>query len=171
MQSLDVISLNIWQIVISLCNLIILYLILRKFLYAPVRKVLAARTDAVSKQYAEADQAKEAAEADRAAWESKLSGAKDEADALIAEASARADRREQTMIAQAREKADEIVRKAQSDAALELKKAEAQIKDEIVGVSTVIAEKMLSREINAEDHRELIDSFIDQIGETDDADD
>ncbi len=33
MQSLDVISVNLWQILISLCNLLILYLILKQFLY------------------------------------------------------------------------------------------------------------------------------------------
>ena len=47
MQSLDVISINIWQIIISLCNLLIIYLILRKFLYAPVRKMLDEREQAV----------------------------------------------------------------------------------------------------------------------------
>ena len=39
------------------------------------------------------------------------------------------------------------------------------IKREIVEVSSTIAEKMLEREVNADDHRDLIDSFIDKIGE------
>ena len=42
MQSLDVISINLWQMLISLCNLVILYAILKKFLYKPVRKALEA---------------------------------------------------------------------------------------------------------------------------------
>ena len=40
MPSLDVISINLWQILISLCNLLILFLILKKFLYKPVRRVM-----------------------------------------------------------------------------------------------------------------------------------
>lgn len=40
MQSLEVFSLNLWQMLISLCNLIILFLILKKFLYKPVRRAL-----------------------------------------------------------------------------------------------------------------------------------
>ena len=43
MQSLDVISVNIWQILISLCNLVILFLILKKFLFKPVQKVTQTR--------------------------------------------------------------------------------------------------------------------------------
>ena len=50
---------------------------------------------------------------------------------------------------------------------LEKKKAQATIRDEIIDVSTMLTEKMLSREINEEDHRELISSFIDGIGEDD----
>ena len=44
MQSLDIISINIWQILISLCNLVLLFLILKKFLYKPVHNVLAQRS-------------------------------------------------------------------------------------------------------------------------------
>ena len=46
-QSLDVISVNFWQILISLANLTILFLILKKFLYKPVTKVLTDRQNAV----------------------------------------------------------------------------------------------------------------------------
>ena len=55
------------------------------------------------------------------------------------------------------------MRRAEADAQLEVKKARASIKDEIVDVSTQLAEKMLGREIKAADHRELIDSFLDGI--------
>ena len=40
MQTLEVISVNVWQIIISLCNLLILFLIIKKFLFQPVQKML-----------------------------------------------------------------------------------------------------------------------------------
>ena len=40
MQSLEVISVNIWHILISLCNLLILFLIVKRFLFKPVKKAL-----------------------------------------------------------------------------------------------------------------------------------
>ena len=49
-----------------------------------------------------------------------------------------------------------------------MKKAEEQIKREIVEVSGALTEKMLEREINAEDHRNLIDSFLEKVGEEND---
>ena len=42
-QNLDIISVNIWQILISLINLLLLFLIIKKFLYKPVKKFIAQR--------------------------------------------------------------------------------------------------------------------------------
>ena len=62
--------------------------------------------------------------------------------------------------------ADGIRRQAEEDAKLELKKAEQTIKEEIVNVGTLLAGKVLEREMNEQDHKKLIDSLIDEIGET-----
>ena len=43
MQSLDIISVNLWQILISLANLLIIFTILKRFLFKPVQKVVADR--------------------------------------------------------------------------------------------------------------------------------
>lgn len=167
MQSLEVISVNIWDILISLLNLLLIFIIFKRFLYKPVRKVLDKRKAAIDSEYAEADKAKEAADADRQAYESKLKNAQDEADDMIKSAAATADRRSAKIIEDAKVKADGIVRQAHSEIELEKKKAADDIKREIADVSTLLTEKMLEREINEKDHREFIDSFIEGIGEGD----
>ena len=167
MQPLEIISVNLWQMVISLCNLVILFLILKKFLYKPVKKVLAQRQAAVDEQYAAARQAEEDAAADKAAWEEKMQTAQDEADALIQAATVTAGRRGEDIVAQAQEKADRLVRQAQADAQLEMEKAQSAVKQEIVDISALLAEKMLQREIKTADHRTLIDAFIGGIDDGD----
>ena len=52
---------------------------------------------------------------------------------------------------------------------LERRKAEADIKENIVDISSRLAGKMLEREINPDDHRRLIDSFIEEIGDDHDS--
>lgn len=170
MQTLDVISINIWDTVISLLNLVILFLLIKKFLYKPVKKMLEARQNTIDTQYSEAEKAKEQALSDKQNYEEKLSNAKDEADSLIKSAVSTAHSREDEILAEAKQKADDIIRQAKADAQLETKKAEKAIKDEIVKVGTLIAEKMLDREINASDHKQMIDSFIEGIGDDDEAD-
>ena len=165
MQSLEVISVNIWDILISLLNLLLIFLLFKYFLYKPVRKVLDKRKQAIDLQYSAADEAKKSALADKQTYEERLKTVETQADEMIKTAAATADRRSTKIIDDAREKADGIIRQAQSEAELEKKRAEDDIRREIADVSALLTEKMLEREIDKNDHREFIDSFIQGIGE------
>lgn len=167
MQSLEVISINFWQMLISLINLVILFTVLKRFLFKPVKKVLESRQSALDEQYAEAEKARQDALADKEAWMQKIVMADDEAEAIIRAAAVNADNRGNKIIADARIKAEGIIRQAENDAELEKRKAQAEIKHEIVSVSAALTEKMIGREISIEDHRSLIDSFIEDIGDVD----
>jgi len=164
MQNLDVISVNLWQILISLLNLVLLFLLLKKFLYAPVKKILEKREREIEESYHSARKSQEEADESRKMWQEKLSAAEEEAQEILQGATEHARHRGDKMIAEAREKANGLIRLAQSEVALERKKAEEGIKKEIVEVSGALAEKMLEREIRTEDHRNLIDSFLNEIG-------
>ncbi len=168
MQTLDIISVNLWQILISLANLVLLYLILKKFLYKPVKNVLDQRQRELDAQYEAAKEAENQAYENRKSWEEKLSEADAQANEILQNATDNAKFRSERMVAEAREEADNIIRIAQNEAELERKKAAEGIKREIVEVSGALTEKMLEREINTDDHRALIDSFIEKLGESDD---
>lgn len=168
MQNLDVISVNIWLIIISLCNLVILFLIIKKFLYKPVKKMLAERQNQLDKKYSDAEDAKHEAENDRREWSERISKVQDEADSIIENAQIQAKRMGDKLTDDAKRRADGIVRNAEEQAKLEKKKAEDSVKKEITDVSVLIAEKMIGREINENDHRNVIDEAIDEIGDGDD---
>ena len=74
------------------------------------------------------------------------------------------------IVADAKERADGIVRQAELEAQLERRKAADEMKHELVDLSTQLAEKMLQREIRQQDHHDIIQAFVDQIGENDDRD-
>ena len=164
-QTLEVISVNIWQILISLANLLLIFLILKKLLWKPVQKVMEERKAMVDKQFADAADAQAEAEADKAQWAEKLATADEEAAARIAEADETARRHGDRVIADAKEKAEGIIRQAEAEAELERQKATASMCEEIADLSTVLAEKVLEREINADDHRAMIASFLDEVGD------
>lgn len=166
MQNLDIISINIWQVVISLANLVILFLILKKFLFEPVKKIKAQRENEIETQYKKAEKARKEADDLKAGWEDKITTADQKADEIISEAVERANERNEIMLYESREKADQIIRKAKADIERDRREARETIKKEIVDVSQVISEQILGREINMDDHRELIDDAIDKLGET-----
>ncbi|MBQ9112467.1 MAG: F0F1 ATP synthase subunit B [Clostridia bacterium] len=165
MQALDVISVNLWHILISLANLAILFFILKRFLFKPVKRLFAERQATLDSAYAAAEEAERAALADKEEWEKRLESAEVRADAIIKEATDNAKYRATQIIDEADIKAEGIIRRAESEAELVRKKADESIRREIVDVSAAIAEKMLEREVNEDDHRAMIDSFIDRIGD------
>ena len=167
MQTLDVISVNLWQMLASLLNLVLLFLLIKRFLYKPVRKMLEQRQSTIEGDYADAKKAKVDALLDKMAYEEKLAVAKDEADRVIKSAVDIATQREREILEDAKEKADGIIRRAEADAVLEKKKAEDSIRREIIEVSSLLTEKVLAREITEGDHKQFIDSFIESIGEAD----
>ena len=167
MQNLDVISVNIWAIIASLCNLLLLTWIVKKFLFKPVKKVVDTRRAAIDADYEQAAAARAEAEESRRNYMAAMAAAKQTTDQMIAEASRMAEHRGNEIISEAREKAAELRRQAETDAILERKKAEDDMKREIADVSTQLTGKLLQREINEEDLRALIDSFLQEIG-TDD---
>ena len=164
MQSLDVISINIWQIVISLCNLVILCLILKKLLFKPVKDLLAQREAMANAEYDKANAAREAAEKDRLEWDEKMKSADDEASRIVKTASENAKILGDRIEAEAKDRAQHIVATAKTEADLEYKRASDSIRGEIVDVSTSIVEKVLESEIDKDKHHELINSFLDKIG-------
>ena len=165
MQSLEVISVNLWQILISLLNLLILFLVFKKFLFKPVNNMLAKRQREIDARYEEADEAKRIAKENQLMWDEKIGSVKNETDEMIKKAQNSAKRQGEAIVSKAKEHAESIVRQAENQAQLEMKKAEDEIKKEIVEVSTALANKLLEREINADDHKSLIDSFIEKIGD------
>lgn len=168
MQALDVISVNFWQIVISLTNLILLFLLVKKFLFGPVERMLQKRQDDIDNRYKDADEAKKRASEDEAKWSDKLKNADAEADEIIKNASDSAKINSDKIILDAREKADVIIKQAEEKARLEMIGARESIKREIIDVSSELASKLIMRELNKDDHKELINDFIDKVGESDD---
>ena len=165
MQSLEIVSVNIWQILISLANLTILYLGLKKFLYKPVKAVLEGRKAAVEKYYADAEEARNSANAAREEYAAKLATAHATADEIIHDATTVANRRGDKIVAEAHQKAEEIVRQGELEASMEKKKAMESIRRDITDVSAAMTEKLLKREMNTDDHRSMIDEFLKGVGE------
>lgn len=162
-EYLELISLNVWHMVATVGNLLILTWIVKKFLFDRVKKVLAERQSQMDGLYQEAEEAKEAALKDKTEYEAKLDAADAEADTILKKASARAERRSDEIIENANRKAEETLKKADADIAQEKKKAMNDLKNEISEISVQIAETIVQREINEDDHRELIDSFIENL--------
>ena len=162
-ESLELISLSIWHIAASIANLLLLTWILKKFLFKPVQKMLAERQGQVDELYREAETSRAKAEEDKTLYAEKLDGAVQEAESIVRSAAQRADRQSDEILADANRRAAETVKQAEAEIELAKKKAMDELKSEVADISVQIAENVVRRELNEDDHRELIDSFIDNL--------
>lgn len=162
-EALELISINVWHIIASIANLLILSLIVKKFLFKPVQKVLAERQAEVDTLYQQAEDSAAAAEKDKLEYHEKLENAEHEVEDIIKSATMRAERLGDEIVSEANAKADAAIKKADADIEQSRKKAVNEIKNEIAGISVSIAEKVVEREINEKYHTDIIESFIEQL--------
>ena len=163
----ELLGVNLFTAIFALLNAIALFLVLKHKLFKPIENVMEQRQNEVDQIYDEAETAKAEAEAYKAAYDEKLTHAKEEAVDIIKAAQERADRLGEEIVSDARAKADDLMKRADAEIAQERKKAVNELKNEISVISIGIAEKMLDREINEADHDELINRFIEEMGEDD----
>ncbi len=162
-EALELISINFWHIIAAIGNLLILTLIVKKFLFKPVQKILAERQAEVDNLYQQAEESAASAENDKQIYHEKLEKAEHEVEEIIKSATIRAERLGDEIVAEANAKADAAIKKADADIAQSKKKAINEIKNDIAGISVSIAEKVVEREINEKDHNDIIESFIEQL--------
>ncbi len=158
-------SIDPTTIVGTLANLLILILVVKHFLFDKINAILDARKTEVEKTYEEADVKLKNAESLESEYTERLAGAKEESAEIIKNATKKAQKRSDEIISEAQNEAREITLKANADIEKEKKRAVNQIKDDISDIAISIAEKVVSKEIDPKTHEELIDSFIENIGE------
>ena len=113
------IGINPWTALFVLLNTLTIFFVGKKFLFGPVMKMITDRQKEIDDMYANADSAKADAEAMRDEYQRKLSDAQATSDRIVKEAMARGQARE-----------EEILRKANADAAAIMDKASADIAQE-----------------------------------------
>ena len=155
---------NPWTALFILLNTLTIFFVARHFLFNPVMKIITERQQEIDDLYAGADSAKSEAEALRTEYQAKLSDAKATSERIVKEAVVRGQAREEDIIRKANADAAAILEKASADIAMEKKKAINDAKNEISEIAMAIAGKVVGRELTADDHAKMVDSFIDELG-------
>ena len=79
-------QLDVWNVLFTVINLLILFVLMRIFLYKPVQKIIAARQAEADKQFDEAAAKQSEAEELKTKYEAVLSDAENEKKKVVAEA-------------------------------------------------------------------------------------
>ena len=165
MEVQQFISIAPWTVIFQILNLLLLMVLFKKYLFKPVMEILEKRQAEIEGHYQEAQQAETYAKAMKADYESKMAGARQEADRVIKTATESANAMSASIVEDARTQADQLKRRAQTEIDLERRRAFDEVKGELSGIALDIASQVIEREVNEKDHEAFIDEFIKNVGE------
>ncbi len=154
-----------FDVVLQAICVLLLFLALSYLLFEPVKKILNDRKEKIKNDLAFAATDKEEASKLRADYESKLKDINKEADQILAEARKKALKKEEEIIAQAKEEAGRILARANTEIELEKKKVKDEVKTEMIAVASVMASKMIAQSIDAKKQSALIEETLKEMGD------
>lgn len=128
-----------------------------------LNNMLEQRQQAIQGKLEEAEQIRNEAEELRRQYQERLRDARNKANELIEEARGDAERVREQKVSEAEEEAEAIRQRAREDAEAERARVVQQLRGQVAALSVDLASKIVRRELNEDQHRTLVDDYIDQL--------
>ena len=152
-------GLMIWTLVLFLFTM----WVLSKVAFPRIQEALDKRAKTIADSIEAAERQRKESDELLEEYRGRLAEAREQADDIMARARKSADTAESEATAAGREKRDELVAQAQRDIEAAKTAAIGEIYAQAADLSTTIAEKILRRNLNADDQRELVKQSLEQL--------
>lgn len=151
------------DLVINIVSIVVLFLVVKKLAYNPVKKFMAARTEKVMAQKLEAEKLAEEAQAKTSEYEELLKECENAKAQAIKEGEALAREESGQIVSAAKEKAQSIIDNANKKAEEKYNRMIDEANDYIVNLTIDASSKLLKREVNDEDNRKIVEAFLNSV--------
>ena len=135
------------------------------FVTKPIRKGLKGRTEEIEKTLADAQAAKEAAEAKHLEYSEKLAKATEEIASITDSIRREGELERDKIIAAAKELAINVEQEAENKAAGVVTKARTELREEAASLAVELAKDMLKKQVSADDQERLVEEYMQKVGE------
>ena len=143
-----------------------LFMLMSYLLFNPARKLLKDRQERIANDIDSAKEDKESAAALKAEYESKLKDIDKEAEQILAEARQKALKNEAKIVDEAKAEASRIIKRAQEEAELEKKHAMDDMKQEMIQIASLMAQKVVAASIDTSIQDTLVEETLNEMGES-----
>lgn len=157
----DIIKLLVTNI---LAFLIFLW-VLRRFAWGPLMSMLDSRREKIQADYDSASEKLGEAEQLHRDYEAKLAEIKSLERERVQEAVKRGEQIAHRLEDDARQKAGDFLTKAEGDLAREVNAAQLELRGQVVDMALAAAEKLVKQKLDDQQHRQLVESFIQDLGD------
>lgn len=155
-----------WTSLMVLANLLILYIILKKFFWEKIRKFMLDRENAVKDAFDSAEAMNKRADEKMRNYSARIANVEEEGREIIRQARAQADAQAQEILEEARQQASDLMAKTEKNIELEKAKAMEEMRQEIAGLALMAAEKIVGREVEGVGQDAIVDDVINQARST-----
>ena len=163
-MNLGIIEIN-WSSLMILANLVILYLIMKRFFFEKIHNFMQRRQDAVRDAIAGAEAINKRADKKMEDYQRRIANVESEGRDIIRNAKVQADARAKRIVDEANEQASQIVARAQEEVRRERAQAMRGMKEEITTLALMAASKVLEEELSgSEQQRRIVDRVIEEAG-------
>ena len=145
---------------VQLCSTLVLFLLMKKYLWSSVKEFLAKRGEKMQEDLTAGEQARLAAESDREAAALQLKNAGSRSEEIVAAAVKEAGSRKETILAEASKEADMVRKKAREQMQAERDAMYTDMQKEMVEVALAAAGKLLAKDSAEELDEKAIDAFV-----------
>lgn len=155
----------LFEIVLSMIAVFVLFLLLSYILFNPVRDMLKKRQEMVQETKDTANREKADALQLKAEYDEKIKNAEAEVEEILTQARKRALKNEKVIVDEAKEEAARIIANANVQVELEKKKAMDDLKQEVVAIAAMMAGKMVTVSMDEETKNRLIEDTLKEMGD------
>ncbi len=149
-----------WNFIWAAVNFILLFILLKIFLFKPVGKIMDERTRTIQDDLDAAKKSKEEAEALKKEYEDSISEAKEKAQEIIMKAHEDAESEKTAILKKSQEEADQMISDANKTIENERKRVLAQAQTQIADLAIEAASKIIGENLDDEKNRRLVDDFL-----------
>jgi F-type H+-transporting ATPase subunit b len=152
-------------LVAQIFNFIVLLIFLRVVVYKPIVNVLEQRQKAIADNVAAAEEERKQAEALRQSYLAEMQKSKEEAQAIIQQATKAGEAQAQQILEAAKAESVRIKDSALADIEREKEKAVAILREQVVTLSILVANKVVSKQITDSLQHDMVNEFIKEAGD------
>ena len=154
---------NLRLVVTQILGFLVLLWALKKWAFGPLLGMLEARRAKIAGEFAAAERAMAEAQEQKARFEQELRGIEARARQRLTEAVAEGQKVAAEIRQQAQAEATRRIERAQDDIARENEKAKERIKQQVIHLALLSAEKILRQKLDDPSQRRLAGEFIDEV--------
>jgi F-type H+-transporting ATPase subunit b len=152
------------EIIWGSISFFIVFGLLAKFAFPALRRAMAAREERIREDLEAAERTRVESEQERRRYEEQIANAREEAGRIVEEARQAGEAVRADVVARAEQEAAEIRSRAEADVALQRERLLSELRGEVASMSIDLASRIVERNLDTDANRQLVDSFIEQVG-------